>query len=129
MLAGRASAKERELARAQRKVERKAGGGRLEGLRAGLAERRTDKDYEQREHHFETGTSLVVYTDGVVEARRGGRLYGQYRLERLLNEEAGASAPQMTFEIYKDCEAYAEEGLADDVAIVVAKRVTRNEAE
>jgi serine phosphatase RsbU (regulator of sigma subunit) len=92
----------------------------MEGLALGIL---SDQDYEQREYPFEEGCSLVVYTDGVVEARRGGRLYGQYRLERLLGEEAGASAPHLTFEIYKDCEAYAEDGLADDVAIVVAQRI------
>jgi len=68
-----------------------------------------------------------VYTDGVVEARREGRLYGQYRLERRLADEVGASAPQIAFAIYHDCAAYAEDGLSDDVAIVVAQRVPQHD--
>lgn len=91
-----------------------------EGLALGIL---PDQDYEEQTFPFDVGSSIVVYTDGVVEARRDSRLYGQYRLERRLREEEGASAPQIAFAIYQDCEAYAEDGLGDDVAIVVAQRI------
>lgn len=93
----------------------------MEGLALGIL---PDQDYEERTYRFAAGATLVAYTDGVVEARREGRLYGQYRLERRLLEEAGASAPHVAFAVYQDCAAFADDGLGDDVAIVVAQRVS-----
>jgi serine phosphatase RsbU (regulator of sigma subunit) len=95
-----------------------------EGLALGIL---PEQDYEQRTYAFNTGDSLVMYTDGVVEARREGRLYGQYRLERRLAEEAGAGAPDIAFAVFEDCSRYAAGDLADDVAIVVAQRVATGE--
>jgi len=92
----------------------------MEGLALGILQ---DQDYEQREYPFPPGCSLVVYTDGVVEARREGRLYGQFRLERRIMEEAGDGASQIAYSIYEDCHAYAEHGLNDDVAIVVVRHM------
>jgi len=91
----------------------------LEGIALGIV---SDQDYEQREYPFEPGTSLVAYTDGVTEARRDHRLYGQFRLERRLIDEAGASAEEIAFAVFEDCAAYADDGLNDDVAIVVVQR-------
>jgi serine phosphatase RsbU (regulator of sigma subunit) len=92
----------------------------MEGLALGIL---SDQDYEQRTYEFPPGSSLVVYTDGVVEARREGRLYGQFRLERRILEESGGGAGQIAYSIYEDCHAYAEHGLNDDVAIVVVRHV------
>ncbi len=91
----------------------------MEGLALGILQ---DQDYEQKEYEFPSGASLIVYTDGVVEARREGRLYGQFRLERRIMEESGGGAGQIAYSIYEDCHAYAEHGLNDDVAIVVVRR-------
>ena len=93
----------------------------MEGLALGIL---PDQDYEERTYRFEAGATIVAYTDGVVEARREGRLYGQYRLERRLLEEAGSSAPHVAFAVYQDCAAFADDGLGDDIAIVVAQRVS-----
>jgi serine phosphatase RsbU (regulator of sigma subunit) len=92
----------------------------MEGLALGIL---SDQDYEEKEYPFPPGSSLVVYTDGVVEARRVGRLYGQFRLERRIMEESGGGAGQIAYSIYEDCHAYAEHGLNDDVAIVVVRHV------
>ncbi|MCW2950123.1 MAG: hypothetical protein JWN41_1136 [Thermoleophilia bacterium] len=92
----------------------------MEGLALGIL---NDQDFEQRTYDFPPGASLVVYTDGVVEARREGRLYGQFRLERRILEESGGGAGQIAYSIYEDCHAYAEHGLNDDVAIVVVRHM------
>jgi sigma-B regulation protein RsbU (phosphoserine phosphatase) len=98
----------------------------LEGLALGIL---PGQDYEERRYSFGPGRSIVAYTDGVVEARRDSRLYGQYRLERRLSEEAGASATRLAFAVYEDCNAYAEDRLGDDVAIVVAQHVLPDDHE
>ncbi len=92
----------------------------MEGLALGIL---GDQDYEEKVYAFPPGSSLIVYTDGVVEARREGRLYGQFRLERRILDEAGGGAGQIAYSIYEDCHAYAEHGLNDDVAIVVVRHV------
>ncbi|MBC7461804.1 MAG: SpoIIE family protein phosphatase [Thermoleophilia bacterium] len=92
----------------------------MEGLALGIL---NDQDFEQKTYPFPPGAALVVYTDGVVEARREGRLYGQFRLERRILEESGGGAGQIAFSIYEDCDAYAEHGLNDDVAIVVVRHM------
>ena len=38
--------------------------------------------YEELRRPFEPGAAVVLYTDGVVEARREGELYGEERLDR-----------------------------------------------
>lgn len=92
----------------------------MEGLALGIL---SDQSYEQKTYSFPPGASLIVYTDGVVESRREGRLYGQFRLERRILEESGGGAGQIAYSIYEDCHAYAEHGLNDDVAIVVVRHV------
>jgi serine phosphatase RsbU (regulator of sigma subunit) len=92
----------------------------MEGLALGIM---SGQDYEQRTYDFPPGATVTVYTDGVVEARRDGRLYGQYRLEKRLTEEAGAGAPQVAFAVFQDCSAWARADLGDDIAIVVIQHV------
>lgn len=41
-------------------------------------------DFEQHEGALEPGESLLLYTDGVTEARRGEELYGDERLHRVV---------------------------------------------
>ena len=55
-----------------------------------------DGGQEYAESHAELlpGSSLVLYTDGVVEARRNGELYGDDRLDALLAERHDLSAPR-----------------------------------
>ncbi len=92
----------------------------MEGLALGIL---PEQDYEERTFRFDPGATLIAYTDGVVEARRDGRLYGQYRLESCVRSSSGASAPHVAFSLYQDCASFAEDGLGDDVAIVVVQRV------
>ena len=73
---------------------------------------------------FEPGDAVVLYTDGVVEARRDGELYGEERLDKLLadNRElpaAGAGGGRR----WPDCRRWVGGDLRDDCAIVVVRRL------
>ena len=46
--------------------------------------------YEELRRPFGPGEAVVLYTDGVVEARREGELYGEERLDKLLSDDRGA---------------------------------------
>ena len=69
---------------------------------------------------FPPGAIVVAYTDGVVEARRGGEQFGLERLDALLAERSGAAAagrsPQAALAACRD---WTEGELTDDFAVVV----------
>jgi serine phosphatase RsbU (regulator of sigma subunit) len=65
---------------------------------------------------------VVLYTDGVVEARSDGELYGTERLEALLTERHGLPTDALARAVIEDCRRYAGDELPDDCAVVVIKR-------
>jgi serine phosphatase RsbU (regulator of sigma subunit) len=77
--------------------------------------------YEELESRLEAGGAIVVYTDGVVEARRDGRQYGIDRLVRLVGTSVQRSAADIAGAVIEDCRSFAGD-LADDCALVVIKR-------
>jgi phosphoserine phosphatase RsbU/P len=80
------------------------------------------QEYGDVEEEFAPGTAVVLYTDGVVEARRAGEMYGEERLDALLARCAALPAHELAEAILADCRAYEGGELDDDAAIVVLKR-------
>ena len=80
------------------------------------------QEYETVTVEFPPGAIVVAYTDGVVEARRGGELYGITRLDELL--AAGRSLPpqELAEAALAACREWTGGELTDDVALVVIKR-------
>jgi serine phosphatase RsbU (regulator of sigma subunit) len=66
---------------------------------------------------------VVLYTDGVLEARRNGVLYGVERLDALLAARASLPPEELAHVVLDDCRAFAEGELSDDCAVVVVRRV------
>jgi len=83
-----------------------------------------DGGQEYAESHAElpSGASLVLYTDGVVEARRDGELYGDDRLDALLAERRELSARSLAAAVAEDAREFAGGDLSDDLAIVVIRK-------
>lgn len=79
--------------------------------------------YEQVREQLPHGASVVLYTDGVIESRRGRELYGEERLDRVLAEHAARPAQEIADAILAECRAFAGGALPDDCAIVVIKRL------
>ena len=65
----------------------------------------------------------MLYTDGVVEARRDGELYGTDRLDVLLAEERNLSARELAHAVTEDARRYSGGELSDDLAVVVIRRL------
>jgi serine phosphatase RsbU (regulator of sigma subunit) len=78
--------------------------------------------YEAVTRAFEPGASLVLYTDGVTESRRGQELYGEERLDALLGRKATLPAGELARAVLDDCRAFASGEPADDCAVVVVRR-------
>ncbi|MGZ4373321.1 MAG: SpoIIE family protein phosphatase [Gaiellaceae bacterium] len=81
-----------------------------------------NQEYEEVRASLEHGSAVVLYTDGVIEARRDGELYGEARLDRLLGERRDLPADELAQCVLDDCRAFARGELADDCAVVVVKR-------
>jgi serine phosphatase RsbU (regulator of sigma subunit) len=79
--------------------------------------------YEEIEAAFAPGTAVVLYTDGVLEARREGELYGFERLDAVVSAGRDLSARDLAETVLADCRDFANNELADDCAVVVVKRV------
>jgi serine phosphatase RsbU (regulator of sigma subunit) len=81
------------------------------------------QEYDEVHETLGTGDAVVLYTDGVIEARREGELYGPERLDRALAERVGLSPSGLARAVLDDCRAFAQGELADDCAVVVVRRV------
>ena len=89
------------------------------GLALGVEEAQT---YDAVHVHFGPGDALVLYTDGLVERRRGKELYGTDRLDDVLLRARDLPAKRLARAVLADCRAFGSGGLSDDCAIVVIKR-------
>ena len=79
--------------------------------------------YDEVEEVLPHGSTVVLYTDGVVEARREGELYGVERLDALLAERHELPSEALARAVVEDCRAFAGGELPDDCAVVAIKRV------
>lgn len=68
------------------------------------------------------GETLVVYTDGLMEAGRRGDRYGLTRLTQEIQESRSMPARAVAEHLLDECLRFSGGKLADDVAILVLKR-------
>ena len=79
------------------------------------------QEYPDERVALAPGASIVLYTDGVVEARRDGDLYGEDRLDALLRRNASLAPQELAEAIVADCRSFSGGDLADDCAVVVMR--------
>ena len=71
---------------------------------------------------LQPAAAVVLYTDGVIESRRGRELFGVERLDEVLAQSAGRPAQEVANAVLAACRGFAGGDLADDCAIVVLRR-------
>ena len=91
------------------------GAGLILGIDAG-------QEYDQVDDVLPPEGSLVLYTDGVVEARRDGELYGTERLDELLAKHRELAPAELARRVADDARRWAGGELSDDLAVVVIRR-------
>ncbi len=80
-------------------------------------------DYEERELKLDPGDILVLYTDGVPEARNeSGEMFGEGRLRQAIEEGRGLPAAELLEEIYRRVHEHCGDmPQRDDVTLIVMK--------
>ena len=77
-----------------------------------------DLGFTEGELHLRTGDTLILYTDGVIEARRGEALFGKERLLAIVAEQERCHARELPGRVYEAILDYSGGRLSDDVAIL-----------
>jgi sigma-B regulation protein RsbU (phosphoserine phosphatase) len=90
----------------------------VRGLALGIA---AGQEYDAESVQLAPGDTAVLFTDGLIEARRDGELYGEQRVDASLAAHAGLPATELARALVEDCRAFAGD-LADDCAVVVVRR-------
>jgi PAS domain S-box-containing protein len=68
------------------------------------------------------GDVLLLYTDGVTEARGPGGFFGDERIASLLSRSSDVAVAGLAHHIMDEVASYASDVLSDDVAIVALRR-------
>ncbi len=97
--------------------------GRVESLEAGGIALGIDPGmtYEEARTTLEPGEAVVLFTDGVIEARLGRELYGVERLDETLGARRQLPARALAEAVLEECRDFGGE-ITDDTAVVVVKR-------
>lgn len=77
-------------------------------------------DFGESEVTMEPGATLLLYTDGVTEARIKGRFFGEGRVRRALRQ--GGSAAVVTQRLFALVQRFSAGALRDDAAILAVRR-------
>ncbi len=101
------------LVKASGEITRLDVGGPLLGVIA-------DAPYAQLETPFEPGDALVLFSDGVSEARRGDEEFGDHALDAALDDLAGQPAEAIVDRLGGAVLDYAEE-IDDDLTLVAVR--------
>jgi serine phosphatase RsbU (regulator of sigma subunit) len=79
--------------------------------------------YYSREMPLTSGDVLLLYTDGLAEARSGGQIFGEDRIAGIIRRDPGQDATIMCKTLLEAARDFASEPLSDDVAILAVRRV------
>jgi phosphoserine phosphatase RsbU/P len=79
--------------------------------------------YYSRELPLRMGDVLLLYTDGLAEARSGGQIFGEDRIAGIVRRDPGQDAMIMCKDLLEAARDFAAEPLSDDVAILAIRRV------
>jgi serine phosphatase RsbU (regulator of sigma subunit) len=78
--------------------------------------------YHSRELPLAPGDLLLLYTDGLAEARSGEQLFGEERIAGILRRDPGQEATTLCKILLEAARDFASEPLTDDVAILAVRR-------
>jgi serine phosphatase RsbU (regulator of sigma subunit) len=84
-----------------------------------------DAEYRGDWTPFEAGDLLFICTDGLLEARRHGRIFGEERVRQTVLEMIDEPPGALARSAYAAARVWSEGRITDDVAIAVVRRTAR----
>ena len=81
-----------------------------------------DGEYASREIPLEEGDLLLLYTDGLAEARAGEELFGEERVANMIRRDPGVPPEALCKTLLEAARDFATEPMTDEVAIVAIRR-------
>jgi serine phosphatase RsbU (regulator of sigma subunit) len=79
--------------------------------------------YYSRELPLMVGDVLLLYTDGLAEARAGTQVFGEERIAGIVRRDPGRDTTTLCKDLLEAARDFASEPLSDDVAILAVRRV------
>jgi sigma-B regulation protein RsbU (phosphoserine phosphatase) len=73
------------------------------------------------ESELAAGDGVLLYTDGLTEARVGGRLFGPERAQAVIRAMRGHSTAELLARLRDDATAFCGGRLADDLCLVAVE--------
>jgi serine phosphatase RsbU (regulator of sigma subunit) len=78
--------------------------------------------YHSREVELEENDLVVLYTDGLAEARSGAELFGEERIAAAIRRDPGADPAVLCKDLLEQAKDFATSPINDDVAILAVRR-------
>ncbi|MPY92783.1 MAG: SpoIIE family protein phosphatase [Acidimicrobiia bacterium] len=78
--------------------------------------------YHSREVDLDENDLVVVYTDGLAEARAGAELFGEERIASAIRRDPGAPADVLCKDLLEQAKDFATAPITDDVAILAVRK-------
>ncbi|MCU1452227.1 MAG: hypothetical protein JWN46_373 [Acidimicrobiales bacterium] len=79
-------------------------------------------NYHSREIALDLGDLVLLYTDGLSEARDGDHLFGEERIANAIRRDPGADPSVLAKALLEAARDFASQPLSDDVAILALRR-------
>lgn len=78
--------------------------------------------YHSREVELDEHDLVVMYTDGLAEARAGAELFGEDRIASAIRRDPGAEPTVLCKDLLEQAKDFASTSITDDVAILAIRR-------
>ena len=78
--------------------------------------------YASRELPLQSGDTVLLYTDGLAEARNGEQLFGEERIAGLLRRDPRIDPNVLCKTLVEAAEDFATSAISDDIAILAIRR-------
>src|SRR5262249_48786036 len=99
--------------------------GELTGPILGVGASNPSWNFEQREQHLEAGQTLLLYTDGITEARApDGQMLRAAGMEQLLARVQNQSVETICAVLMEDVNRFQNGQPTDDITLVALRRQT-----
>jgi len=80
-----------------------------------------DADYASREMDLGIGNVLLLYTDGLAEARAGESMFGEERIAGILRRDSGLDVQTLCKTLRDEAREFSHQPFGDDVAILAVR--------